>query len=132
MWKMLFNIFNSQSERKKFGGSAFIEFQFCRLPSGTAISEIVAVDNIKDWQTDSLYVNDENMFYREYVDIFSGGTYNNLQKGVVDIYGINYYSPSLLDLITKRISDKMPTDYEILLKWLNKSEKYNGFYILGI
>ena len=39
---MLFKIFNSQEERKKYGGSAFIEIQFCRLPMGTNVKDIVA------------------------------------------------------------------------------------------
>lgn len=129
---MLFYTFKSQSERRKFGGSAFIEFQFCKLPAGTDIAEIVSGNNMDFWQNDSLYVCDENAFYIEYSDIFDGGTYNNLQTGVVDIYGINYYSPIFTERITKRVLDKKPQDYTILLEWLNKSKKLNGFYILGL
>ena len=29
---MLFHTFKSQEERRKFGGSAFIEIQFCNMP----------------------------------------------------------------------------------------------------
>lgn len=129
---MLFYSFNSQSDRRKFDGSAFIEFQFCKLPVGTDITEIVSGDNIDFWQNDSLYVCDENAFYVEYSEIFDGGTYNNLQKGVVDIYGVNYYSPIFIESVTKRIFDKKPHDYRILLEWLNKAKEYNGFYILGL
>lgn len=129
---MLFFTFKSQSERRDFGGSALIEFQFCKLPAGTDIAEIVSGDGLNFWQNDSLYVCDENAFFIEYSRFFDGGTYNNLQKGIVDIYGINYYSSLFTDRVTKKILNKKPPDYEILLDWLNKSKEYNGFYILGL
>ncbi|MBQ7797397.1 MAG: hypothetical protein IJ374_12700 [Lachnospiraceae bacterium] len=129
---MLFHVFNSQDERRKFGGSAFVEMQFCKLPSGTKVKELVAVSNIDHWQNDSLYIDDENKFYQEYSHVFNCGIYNNLKSGTVDIYGINYYAPSLTDSIIKRILEDRPTDYETLLEWLNMSKAYNGFYILGI
>ena len=59
---MLFLVFNSQEERREYGGSAFIEMQFCRLPAGTKIKDIVAVRSINNWQNDSLYINDEDVF----------------------------------------------------------------------
>jgi len=31
----MFHIFDSQEKRRKYGGSAFMEIQFCRLPEGT-------------------------------------------------------------------------------------------------
>lgn len=46
---MLFHTFNSQEDRRKYGGSAFIEMQFCVLPAGTGIKNIVAVDKIQNW-----------------------------------------------------------------------------------
>ena len=55
---MLFHIFNSQEERRDYGGSAFVEIQFCKLPSGTATDRLVAVDSINNWQDDSLYIDD--------------------------------------------------------------------------
>ncbi len=127
---MLFHTFNSQEERRSYGGSAFVEMQFCKLPSGTAIKELV--DNINHWQNDSLYVNDENTFYQEYSDIFDRGIYNNLECGTVDIYGINYYAPFLTDQIIDRLRKNMPLEHEVLTEWLIKSKMYNGFYILGI
>ena len=127
---MLFHIFNSQQERREYGGSCFIEFQFCRLPMETPIKELVNSD--VHWQNDSLYVDDENRFYTEYSKIFDCGIYNNLSSGTVDIYGLNYYSPNVTESIIEKLNDTKPLDYEVLLDWLNKSKEYNGFYILGI
>ena len=129
---MLFHTFNSRDERRCHGGSAFIEMQFCPLPAGTAIKELVAVDNIKHWLNDSLYIDDENAFYEAYNYIFDCGIYNNLQSGVVDIYGINYYSPVVTDIIIEKVLKDKPQDSEPLLKWLHKAKEYNGFYILGL
>lgn len=86
---MLFYTFNSQEERSNYGGSMFIEIQFCKLPVGTPIKRVVAVGSINYWQNDSLYIDDENAFFLEYSNIFNCGTYDNLKCGTVDIYGIN-------------------------------------------
>lgn len=129
---MLFCTFNSQEERRNHGGSAFIEIQFCKLPAEAGIKELVAVSSINHWQNDSLYINDENLFYQEYSHVFDCGTYNNLKSGIVDIYGINYYAPSLTDSLIERLYKDKPIEYEVLIEWLNKSKKYNGFYILGV
>lgn len=131
---MLFHIFNSQEERRSFGGSAFIEMQFCKLPFGTKTKKIVAVSSINNWQNDSLYiyVDDIEVFYLEYREFFYCGIYNNLKSGIVDVYGINYYETSLTDSLIERILEKKPKDYEILIEWLNRAKEYNGFYILGI
>ena len=126
---MLFYTFNSQDERKNFGGSAFIEMQFCKLPVGT---KIVKIRNIENWGNDSLYINNVDEFYQEYSDIFDCGIYNNLEQGVVDIFGINYYSYDLIDLIINKIKNKKPREYDALIQWLNNAKRYNGFYILGI
>lgn len=129
---MLFHVFDSQEERRKFGGSAFIEIQFCRIPCGTKTENLVSVNSIKNWQNDSLYIKDENTFYQEYCRIFTCGVYNNLKSGPVDIFGINYYAPSLVDSIIAKLHQDQPLDYETLTQWLTKSKKYNGFYILGL
>ncbi len=128
----MFYTFNSQKERRSFGGSCFLEFQFCRLPNGTDIKEILSVDNIRHWFDDSLYVQDDDAFYKEYSSIFDCGTYCNMECGVVDTYGINYYAPTLMDGIISKILNEKPTDYQNLAEWLEKAKKYNGFYILGI
>lgn len=129
---MLFHVFSSQEERRTFGGSAFIEVQFCKMPYKTKTKKIVAVNSIKNWQNDSLYINDENTFYQEYSNIFTCGIYNNLKSGIVDIFGINYYEPSLVDSIITKLHKNKPIDYMILVEWLTKAKEYNGFYILGI
>jgi hypothetical protein len=129
---MLFHSFNSQDERRDYGGSAFIEIQFCRLPVGTSNKKIVAISNIINWQNDSLYVDCEEEFYREYSSILGFGMYSNLSNGPLDIYGINYYSPSAIVRIIEALNREKPMDYEILLDWLNKAKIYNGFYVLGI
>ena len=86
----------------------------------------------KTGKTDSLYVSDENAFYQEYGHIFDCGTYNNLETGPVDLYGINYYSVSLMDTIIERIRESKPADYTVLVDWLERAKGYNGFYILGV
>ena len=129
---MLFLKFSSQDERRAYGGSAFIELQFCKLPPATPIKKIIAVNSIEDWKNDSLYVNDENSFYETYSHIFVDGIYHNLQTGVVDIYGINYYNPSLTESIIERVISEKPADYEALVAWIEEAKLHNGFYILGI
>lgn len=129
---MLFHTFFSQSERWDFGGSAFIEIQFCKLPVRRSIKAIVDVSSIKHRQNDSLYVSDENAFYQEYGHIFDCGTYNNLETGPVDLNGINYYPASLTDTIIERIRKSKPADYTVLVDWLERAKAHNGFYILGV
>lgn len=130
----MFLTFENQDERRKYGGSAFIELQYCRLAPKTDIKNIVSIDTVKNWNDDSLYIyiDDDNDFVRRYGEIFTGGTYNNLKTGYMDICGINYYSPQLLAEIIKVVKKETPTDYEILLPWLKEAEKYNGVYILGL
>lgn len=131
---MLFHTFFSQEERRKFGGSDFFEIQFCRMPQKMKIEIITSVDNIHHWLDDSLYVSgdDNNVFLQEYNDIFNCGIYNNLETGIIDPYGINYYSSDLIDPIITKLLDIRPTNYEILVEWLSIAKKYNGFYILGV
>lgn len=131
---MLFHIFSSQEERRKYGGSAFIEIQFCKLPIGAGVKELVAVSSINHWQNDSLYVYIDNteVFLEEYGHIFTRGIYNNLESGNVDIYGINYYTPALTDSIIEKIRMEKPVDHKIVIEWLKRAKAYNGFYILGI
>jgi len=130
---VLFHTFDTQEERRNYGGSAFIEIQFCNMPPQTATKELVAVRSIRNWKNDSLYVHidDDNTFYQEYGRIFDRGTYNNLKTGPVDIYGINYYAPFLIASIIERLDHEKPVDYEVLIEWLIKAKSHNGFYILG-
>lgn len=130
---LLFHRFSSQDERQAFGGSYFIELQYCRLPQGTMIDEIVSVDAITHWQDDSLYIygDDDNLFTAQYGDIFTDGIYSNLKSGYVDICGINYYAQALIDQIMEKVAEAKPLDYPVLLDWLGKGKQYHGFYILG-
>lgn len=130
----MFHSFSSQDKRKNFGGSDFLEIQFCRMPPKTEIERMVAVDRIKHWCCDSLYISGEDVsaFFKEYGCIFDCGIYNNLETGAIDPYGINYYRSDLIDAIIAKILKKRPADYEKLAAWLNTAKQYPGFYILGI
>lgn len=129
---MLFHVFSSQEERRNFGGSAFIEIQFCKMPYKTKTKKLLAVNSIQNWQNDSLYISDEDTFYQEYSNIFTCGIYYNLRSGTVDIFGINYYAPTLVDSIIAKLYEDKPLDYITLVEWLIKAKEYNGFYILGL
>ena len=131
---MLFHSFNNQDERRAFGGSDFLELQFCKMKKGTNIKSIVATRNIVDWCNDSLYVSgdDTDVFYKQYKDVFKNGIYNNLKSGDIDFFGINYYSPELVEEMIKTIEANKPEDYAVILAWLNKAKEFNGVYILGV
>ena len=131
---MLFHSFNNQEERRAFGGSDFLELQFCRFKRGTSIKNIVSEDGIVNWYNDSLYVSgdDWEAFYKNYKEIFNNGTYSNLKRGKVDCCGINYYSPEQVEEIIKNIEEKKPKEYQVVLEWLNKAVDFNGVYILGV
>ena len=131
---MLFHVFASQEERREFGGSDFIELQYCRLRHGSKIKEIVSISAIGGWKDDSLYISgdDTEVFFSHYSKIFNGGIYANETSGVVDLCGINYYSPEQSGLIIGQVRKERPLDYPILLSWLKDAKKYNGFYVLGL
>ena len=130
----MFLKFKSNEERRNYGGTAFIEFQFCRLKKNSKIRKIVSVNSIQNWKDDSLYlfVDDIDYFLEEYNDIFDSGIYNNLQSGNIDICGINYYSKDYIHKLLDTIKNKKPIDYETIILWLEEAMNYNGFYILGI
>lgn len=132
---LLFLTFNSQEERRQFGGSCFIEIQYCRLPPCTEIKEIVSVNAVQHWKNDSLYIHGDNMgvFYSSYGTIITGGIYNNnMERGPVDLYGINFYSQEQASQIISRIEAETPPEHQTLLDWLKAGERYVGFYILGL
>jgi len=131
---MIVRSFPAQQEYKNFDGSEFIEIQFCKLPSNTKIKKIVAVNNINHWQDDSLYIHahDIDEFIEKYGHIFNCGIYNNLKNGAIDIFGINYYSPLLIDSIIEKLSENKSSDCDLIIEWFKKSKEYNGFYILGL
>ena len=132
LYRKLFHTFSSQEERREYGGSAFIEIQFCKLAADTPVREIIKSGCKNHWMNDSLYVDEENRFFREYANILDCGIYENMESGKVDIFGINYYSPDVVESIMKRIDDAKPADHEVFHEWLDRSKQYNGFYILGI
>ena len=131
---MLFHSFQSQAERREFGGSDFIEIQYCRLPEGTSLREIVSIDAIKHWKDDSLYISGDDMdlFYQSYGDIITGGVYNNGDRGPMDLLGINFYSRERTNEIIKRLAEEKPPEYQILCRWLQADEQNLGFYLLGV
>ena len=130
----MFHTFNNQEDRRKFGGTAFLELQYCRMRSETKIDERVSVSAIENWKNDSLYVYIDDMddFISQYSTAFGCGTYNNLETGCIDIYGINYYSMEQVNEIIENIVKDRPKEYEVLLAWLNGASAVNGFYVLGI
>ena len=131
---MLFHTFSSQEERRKFGGSDFIELQYCTLARGTEMEKIVSVDTIEHWKDSSLYLcgDDEGEFVLHYGKIFTGGIYGNGESGAADLCGINYYSPEQTRLIWKRVRETKPLDGQVLLRWLERAEEFLGFYLLGL
>lgn len=127
-------MFGSPEERRNFGGSCFIEIQYCKLPESTKLEKIISVNAVSHWKNDSLYVSgdDMNLFYKQYKDIITGGVYNNGESGAMDLYGINFYSREKADFIINRIEDEKPQEYEILLRWLKSGTEYIGFYVFGV
>ena len=115
------------------GERVAIEIQYCRLPDKYSIKKKVAVSSVTSKSNDSLYVlyDDINEFLKLYLDVFSNGTYNNLQSRNIDVFGINYYSNEDVKVIIKRLIDKKPDFYITLLNWLENAN-YNGIYILRI
>lgn len=67
-------MFLTDTERKRLGGTCFIEFQYCRLPAGTPLPKLVSVRAIRSRKAGSLYVSgdDQNDFFEAYKDILTG------------------------------------------------------------
>ena len=131
---MLFHTFASQDERRKLGGSDYIEFQLCKLKRGTKLEKIVSNEAVKHWKNDSLYICGDDMeeFYAIYGEIFRDGYYGNGERGIVDYCGINYYTLEQTMFIVERLKREKPKDFQILLDWLTDVGKHNGIYLLGV
>lgn len=131
---MLFHSFSSQTVRREYGGSDFIELQCCKLKRGTSIKKIISIDHIEHWKTDSLFLSGDDMdnFIFLYSDIFNQGVYNNGKSGSLDLFGINYYHPELEEAIIKRLRERNSEDDRILTDWLMTADEHNGLYILGV
>lgn len=127
-------MFPSQEERIRFGGSDFIELQYCRLSCGASLREILSLDSIQHWKNDSLYVSGDDMdiFDQHYGHVFAGGTYHNQAIGPMDLLGINFYSREQAVCILNRIQLERPPDYQTFENWLRKGQHYIGFYVLGV
>ncbi len=130
----MFLRFNSNEERRTYGGTRFIEIQYCKLRFDTSDKKIVSINAINNWELTSLYVYNDNIddFLNEYKNIFNNGLYNNMSEGVIDLYGINYYNEEKAKRIIESLKSFKPIGFEILHKWLNENPYHNGFYILGI
>ena len=130
----MFHSFRTQEERRDYGGSAFIEIQFCDMPLKTTAKTLAAGRHIQHWRNDSLYIHadDVDTFCQEYSHIFDCGIYSSMKTGVFDLYGINYYAPALIDPILEKLGKEKPKDHEVLTAWLSHAKAHNGFYILGI
>ena len=129
---MYFHTFQTQEERRAYGGSDFLELQSCTLPLGTALQDIVSPDRIHHWKNDSLYLygEDSEAFLSDYEAILKNGVANDLESETPDLFGINYYSPKETEMIKARLKAEQPPAYEILLDWLENA--CNGFYLLGL
>ncbi len=125
------NLFLTSNTIKKYGGSDYIEIQYCRLSS--SLKTIVSVDSIRFKKEDSLFVrgDDMDLFYEQYCGIFGNGFYNNEKCGTMDLCGINYYPPASVTVILKELMTQKPLDYETLADWLKQASETNGIYILG-
>ena len=134
----MFLKFDSQDDRRKYGGSCFVELQFCKLPRESSLKEILG--GIEYWRDDSLYVHGDSPIYQEYKDIFGFGILDNgvedgeenVEEGLFNYYGVTYYKPELIDEIIERARDARPDGYATLIAWLEEAKQYNGFYISGL
>lgn len=130
----MFLQFTDEKERILYGGSAFLELQYCNAKQGTSVKNLCAVSNIRHGANDSLYIYDDDMevFYSAYAPLLGEAFYNNGRCGKIDIGGINYFSPQAAALAAKRIAAEKPIEHEIFLTWIQKAVNRNGFYLLGL
>lgn len=134
MKQTLFRSFRTREERLASGGTAYVEFQFCRLPVGTPARELVSVENIDHWADDSLYVHvdDWDAFWPAYGPVLDGGLHEDMTTGPLDAWGINYYAPAMAEQILTRLCELCPPEHGTLTAWLSRARECNGFYVLGV
>lgn len=120
----MFLKFNDQGERRIYGGSAFVEFSYCKKKCKIKFIDKIFNSKVKHWQDDSLYIfyDDINEFLKIYDKILK----------IENLYGENYYSKEKVKEIIKICKKKKPIDYKMFIEWLNVALEYDGFYILGI
>ncbi len=130
----MFLKFESNEQRRAYGGSCFIEIQHCKMPPNAEPSKVVSVDELHHWELSSLYIFDDDMgrFYDEYKDILGEGLYNNQNEGALDCSGINYYDREKTIKIIERLKKCDSEDSVTFLSWLMDGCNHNGFYILGV
>ena len=126
----MFLKFDSQKERSQYGGTCFIELQFCKCPEGTDLKTILSDYNF--WLDDSLYVYGDDPFYAVYGPVFGNGIHPDMTKSYPDPWGVTYYRADQIDDIIERAEKKKPLGYKILTEWLNEAKEYNGIIIHGM
>ena len=120
-----------KEKQSSYGNVTLIEFSFCKWKESEKIKKIV--NKIFSRQEDSLYfAGDVKEFLETYGEVFNCGIYNNLQTGIVDVFGINYYKKNCINDCMQKIKNNRLQGYEIVISWLEQALQYNGFYIVGI
>lgn len=118
--------FDNQETRRKEYGSAFLELSYCKLDNKVSTKKKLKIKNLPNWQNDSLYVyvDDLESFYSTYNKVF----------GIIfdDLFCVKYYSTKEVSKIIERLNSEKPTEFQILVNWLDFAMNNNGFYILGI
>jgi hypothetical protein len=127
-------IFKNIEERSNYNSTAFLEIQFCKLNDKSSVKKRFDAIYVKHWASDSLYVYhlDVDKFLTEYGEIFVNGEYANHKTGFIDPYGVTYFPKGQIKDYIHSILISKPTDYEIMIEWLNEALKYDGIYILGL
>lgn len=120
----MFHKFKNQEERKNFGGTAFVEFAYCKNKSKFKILNKLLKRKNVFWNDDSLYiyVDDIDEFCKLCDDIFK----------VNNFYGSNYYSKEKTIEIINSLKQKQPKDYLVLVEWLELALMHDVFWIYGI
>ena len=120
----MFLKFKNQDERKKFGGTAFIELAYFKRKNRFKIFDKFLKKKKLFWNNDSLYVyvDDIDEFHKLYDEVFNGCNY----------YGSNYYSKEKTLEIINLLKQKQPKEYLVLVEWLEVALSYDGFWFYGI
>lgn len=93
---------------KKCNKSDYLEFQICRVD--TKLKQLVNIDNISFNDEESIYLDLDcyDKFLLYYRNYFNSAIHNNLEVGLLDIYGINYYTLDETKSIINDISKDKP------------------------
>ena len=123
-------MFVRNADRK---GTDYIELQICTMPENSVVKQIVDNDNIKHWLNSSIYVcqDDLSTFLSAYRAFLKGGIHNDLSRGELDIFGINYFDKVQVAQIVSDVYKNKPFEYELFMKFLEEAILSNGFYLFG-